>query len=117
MWPGIKELEVLAKKKKKKRALDFICPVRSGRTLSPQSWGQLWLVHASQETVKTQVVSTSLAPPLRQRVAWHPVGVSPGEAYLPIHPSEGRVAVMGAWQPIDLSCFKNRVLGLALTLI
>lgn len=66
-----------------------------------------------------RVVSTSLEPPLRKAegsLALSRHNCLAPHTYPGVHPLEGRVAVMGGWQLIDISCFKNKVLGSALTL-
>lgn len=64
-------------------------------------------------------MSTGLAPPLRKAEGGLASSrhICPAQHTCPSIPGERRVAVMGAWRLIVISCFKNKVLGLALTLI
>lgn len=103
-----------------KKALDFT--IAQWKDSKPAELGTaLASAHVAGEGQNqgTQVVSTGLAPPLRKAEG----GLASSrhsclaEHTCPSIPSEGRAAGLGAWRLIDISCFKNKVLGLALTLI
>jgi hypothetical protein len=107
------------KKRKEKEGFGFHLPIAQWK--DSRAGSALASAHVTEDgqNQDTQVVSTSLAPPLRKAeggLASSRHTCLAKHAY-PSIPGDGRVAVMGGWQLINISCFKNKVLGLALTLI